>query len=289
MKKIITLAYMAFMGAALAQQSYLDNAKQKHLIGKFEVKQLKEDTAYNKWYVKNYEAYKTEDALLPKIKSLTDNTTKIQIFMGTWCGDSKREVPRMIKLLDKAGISNYEIIGTYDTDTLYKVSPQHEEKGLNIFRVPTFIVYKNGKELNRIIEFPKDNLEKDLVTILQNKAYKPNYNLSHTIDNYFIEKNYADSTIDKIAKLVKGKTYSFSEINSKAYVELRKGNTDYAIALFKVNARLYPGLDAYDSLAEAYTKNKDDKKATALWQYIAEETNRINKHALEQLRTLTVK
>ncbi len=289
MQKIITLALMAFMGVALAQQSYLDNTKHKHLIGKFEVKQLKEDTAYSKWYNKNYETYKTEDALLPKIKSLADNTTKIQIFMGTWCGDSKREVPRMIKLLDKAGISNYEIIGTYDTDTLYKVSPQHEEKGLNIFRVPTFIVYKNGKELNRIIEFPKDNLEKDLVTILQNKAYTPNYNLSHTIDNYFIEKNYADSVIDKTAKLVKGKTYSFSEINSKAYVELRKGNIDYAIALFKVNMRLYPGLDAYDSLAEAYTKNKDDKKATELWQYIAEETNRINKHALEQLRSLTVK
>jgi thiol-disulfide isomerase/thioredoxin len=289
MQKIITLAFMAFMGAALAQQSYLDNAKQKHLIGKFEVKQLKEDTAYNKWYVKNYDAYKTENILLPKIKTLADNTTKIQIFMGTWCGDSKREVPRMIKLLDKAGISNYEIIGTYDTDTLYKVSPQHEEKGLNIFRVPTFIVYKNGKELNRIIEFPKDNLEKDLVTILQNKPYTPNYNGGNTIDSYFFNQNYTDSMIDRVAKDMRGKTYSASELNAKGYVELRKGNIDYAIAIFRVNSRLYSGLDAYDSLAEAYTKNKDDKKAIALWQYIAEDSNTKNKRALEQLRKLTIK
>jgi hypothetical protein len=103
-----------------------------------------------------------------------------------------------------------------------------------------------------------------------------------------LEKNYSDSIIEKTAKLLKGKTYSFSEINSKAYVELRKGNTNYAIALFRVNARLYPGLDAYDSLAEAYTKNKDKTKAIAMWQYIAEDANAKNKKALDQLRQLTI-
>jgi thiol-disulfide isomerase/thioredoxin len=289
MKKICTLAFMALMGVALAQQSYLDNSKHKHLIGKFDAKALKEDTAYNKWYNKNFEAYKTEEALVPKLKSLASNKIKLQIFMGTWCGDSKREVPRMIKLLEQADISNYELIGTYDTDTLYKVSPQHEEKGLNIFRVPTFIVYKDGKEMNRIIEFPKESFEKDLITILQNKPYTPNYNGGNTIDSYFSNQNYADSIIDKVVKDMRGKTYSSSELNAKGYVELRKGNTNYAIAIFRVNSRLYPGLDAYDSLAEAYTKNKDDKKAIALWQYIAEESNTKNKSALEQLRKLTVK
>jgi thiol-disulfide isomerase/thioredoxin len=289
MQKICTLAFMALMGAALAQQSYLDNTKHKHLIGKFDLKALKEDTAYNKWYNKNFEAYKIDEALVLKIKSLVNDKVKIQIFMGTWCGDSKREMPHMIKLLEQAGMSNYEIIGTYDTDTLYKVSPQHEEKGLNIFRVPTFIVYKDGKEMNRIIEFPKESFEKDLLTILQNKPYTPNYNVGNTIDSYFIHQNYADSTIEKVAKSIKGKTYAASELNAKGYVELRKGNIDYAIAIFRVNSRLYPGLDAYDSLAEAYTKNKDDKKAISLWQYIAEDSNTKNKHALEQLRKLTVK
>jgi thiol-disulfide isomerase/thioredoxin len=289
MKKIATLAFMALMGVALAQTSYFDKNKQRHLVGKFDAIALKEDTTYNKWYNKNFEAYKMDMASMPKIKSLVNNKIKIQIFLGTWCGDSKREVPRMIKILEHIGFTNYEIIGTYDTDTLYKVSPQHEEKGLNIFRVPTFIVYKDGIELNRIVEFPKESFEKDLVNILQNKAYIPNYNTGNTIDQYFTEKNYADSIIEKAAKIVRGKTYSFSELNAKAYVELRKGNMDYAIAIFRVNARLYPGLDTYDSLAEAYTKNKEDKKAIALWQYIAEDSNLKNKRALEQLRKLTVK
>ncbi len=288
MKIIFTLALMAFAGAALSQQSYLDQSKQKHLIGQFPVSVLKSDTSYNKWFDKNYMAYQSDENIVNQLKPLLTHKLKVQIFLGTWCGDSKREVPRLIKLFDKIGFTNYDIIGTYNTDSLYKVSPQHEEAGLNIFRVPTFVIYKDGKELNRIIEYPKESFETDLVSILKNKEYSPNYSTGHSIDTYFLEKNYNDSIIEKTAKLLKGKTFGFSELNSKAYVELRKGNKAYAIALFKVNSRLYPGLDAYDSLAEAYTANKDKTKAIAMWQYIAEDANAKNKKALEQLRKLTI-
>lgn len=37
---------------------------------------------------------------------------------------------------------------------MYKESLQHEKKGLNIVRVPTFVIFKDGKEVNRIIERP---------------------------------------------------------------------------------------------------------------------------------------
>jgi thiol-disulfide isomerase/thioredoxin len=289
MKTILTLAFMALIGVAFPQKFYVDNNKQKHLVGKFNVDKLKTDTTYSKWFNKNYTDYKSDAAQLAKVKSLINEKIKIQIFLGTWCGDSKREVPKMIKDLENIGFSNYELIGTYDTDSLYKVSPDHEEKGLNIFRVPTFIIYKDGKEINRIIEYPKDNLETDLSQILQNKSYTPNYNLGNTIDQYFIEKNYSDSIIEKVAKQIKGKILSQSELNAKAYVELRKGNIDYAIALFRINIRLYNNLDAYDSLAEAYTKNKDDKKALFLWHYIAEESNTKNKKALEEIKKLSLK
>jgi thiol-disulfide isomerase/thioredoxin len=289
MKIIFTLAFSAMMGIALSQQTYLDKSKQKHLIGQFNVQAFKADTAYSTWYNKNYAAYQTDEKAIAQLKPLLNNKTKLQIFMGTWCGDSKREVPKFIKVLEQIGFTNYELIGTYDTDSLYKVSPTHEEKGLNIFRVPTFLVYKDGKEMNRIIEFPKESLEKDLIQILQSKSYTPNYNIGHTIDQYFVNKNYNDSIIDKNAKQLKGRTFSQSELNAKGYVELRKGNIDYAIAIFRLNARLYNNLDAYDSLAEAYTKNKEDKKAMALWQYMAEESNAINKKALAEMKKLTFK
>ena len=69
------------------------------------------------------------------------------------------------------GVTNYEIIGL-NRD---KQSPQGYEKGMNIDYVPTFIIYQNGKEVNRIIESPVESIEKDLIAILQAKKYTPNY------------------------------------------------------------------------------------------------------------------
>ena len=61
-------------------------------------------------------------------------------------------------------------------------SPQEEkntnenyEKGLNIINVPTLIFYKNGKEINRFVEFPNISLAKDLEQIIQGKPYKNPY------------------------------------------------------------------------------------------------------------------
>ncbi len=60
-------------------------------------------------------------------------------------------------------------------DSLYKKSPQHEEAGKNIVRVPTIIIEQKGTELGRIIEFPITSLEKDLLSILRKEKYQPNY------------------------------------------------------------------------------------------------------------------
>jgi hypothetical protein len=83
----------------------------------------------------------------------------------------------MLKILDAAGIKEkqYDIIFVSNEAELYKQSPQHEEKGRNIKRVPTFIISEGKNEQARIIESPKESLEKDLMKILQGKEYVPNY------------------------------------------------------------------------------------------------------------------
>ena len=47
--------------------------------------------------------------------------------------------------------------------------------GLNIHHVPTVIFYKNGNEIGRIIEYPVQLLEEDMVAILTGASYTPNY------------------------------------------------------------------------------------------------------------------
>ncbi|HEX6170951.1 MAG TPA: hypothetical protein VFZ33_14780, partial [Chitinophagaceae bacterium] len=71
--------------------------------------------------------------------------------------------------------ANLTMIMVSNKDSLYKKSPQHEEAGKNIVRVPTVIIEQKGVEIGRIIEFPIISLEKDLLAILRKEKYQPNY------------------------------------------------------------------------------------------------------------------
>ncbi len=112
------------------------------------------------------------DSIKPLLKK-----KKIDIFLGTWCGDSKWEVLRMLKILEAAGFdtSNLGIVCVSNEFDMYKKSPQAEELGKNIQRVPTLIVYEKNKEIGRIIESPVVSLERDLLSILRKEPYIPNH------------------------------------------------------------------------------------------------------------------
>ena len=49
------------------------------------------------------------------------------------------------------------------------------EVGKNITNTPTFIFLKNSNEENRIVEFPYENLEKDIFKIINKMGYKNVY------------------------------------------------------------------------------------------------------------------
>lgn len=148
-------------------QEYTDPSGQKQLQGKANRKALKGPT-YAWWFNMFYNSYEPDSVRLDSIKSLLTEK-KIRIFMGTWCDDSRREVSRFFKILDRIGYSSdsVQLIMVTNKPELYKQSPQHEEKGLNISLVPTFIIESAGKEVGRIVETPKLSLEKDLLEILR--------------------------------------------------------------------------------------------------------------------------
>ena len=131
---------------------------------------------FTDWFKPNYDSYVVDSFTCNFIRPLLTGKS-ITIFMGTWCGDSKREVPRVLKMLDCCGFSekNITLVMVSNKDSLYKKSPQHEEAGKNIVRVPTIIIEQKGAEIGRIIEFPKTSLEKDLLSILRKEKYQPNY------------------------------------------------------------------------------------------------------------------
>ena len=127
---------------------------------------------HSNWFETEYLNYKIPNGWIEKNENLL-NQMELKLFLGTWCEDSEREVPGMLKLLDYSGFdfSNIEMYAVSEE----KNTNENYENGLNIINVPTLIFYKNGKEINRFVEFPNISLAKDLEQIIQGKPYKNPY------------------------------------------------------------------------------------------------------------------
>jgi len=127
---------------------------------------------FSNWFDEAYSLYELDVETVERLKPFIKNL-KIKAVMGTWCGDSRREVPHFYKLLDALDFdyNNLQMIAVNHD----KEAPNNEQEGLNIRRVPTLIFYKNGKEINRFVEYPVETLEKDMLHILEDNSYKHSY------------------------------------------------------------------------------------------------------------------
>jgi thiol-disulfide isomerase/thioredoxin len=145
------------------------------LLGKISTRQLQQPP-FSDWYNKGYEAYQPDANITDSLKQ-SIGSYRFEIFLGTWCGDSKREVPRLMKILESMNVkaSAITIIAVGNRDTLYKQSPAHEESGKEITRVPHLNIYKNGTETGRITETPVTTWEKDMLNIVSGRPYMPKY------------------------------------------------------------------------------------------------------------------
>ena len=119
---------------------------------------------YKVWFNTNYKTYLVDTKTLKNIKRRQLKDVKILAFMGTWCHDSNREIPRLMRVCEELGI--YDQLELYGVD-VDKTSLQGREKGYNIKNTPTIIIMRDGKELARIIEEPETSFGQDLEKILK--------------------------------------------------------------------------------------------------------------------------
>jgi thiol-disulfide isomerase/thioredoxin len=121
------------------------------------------DTSFSWWFNSEYDNYSVDSVSLKILGNKLIGYT-ITIILGSWCGDSRREVPRFLKILDAAAYDQKSL--TLICVDRQKTTPTGETNNLDIKFVPTFIVYKDSVEIGRIIETPKETLEKDLMKII---------------------------------------------------------------------------------------------------------------------------
>lgn len=118
---------------------------------------------FSLWYAEEYTQYKVTEGSIQAIKPLLTGVT-FRVVIGTWCKDSKREVPRFMKIINmlEFPLDKLEIIGV----DRKKLCPEAGVVQGSVNFVPTFFISRNGKEIGQIIEQPQKTLEEDLLRIL---------------------------------------------------------------------------------------------------------------------------
>ncbi len=149
------------MSADISPDPEEETESEQMLLGPVDLAALT-SPPYQEWYEQEYSGYSLDTLVLDLIKgTLAD--IQITIFMGTWCHDSQREVPRFIKVMDYLDYAAESItLITLDRD---KLGPNGEEESFDISLVPTIIFFRDSTEVGRIIESPENSLEEDLLDL----------------------------------------------------------------------------------------------------------------------------
>ena len=123
------------------------------------------------WFNENFENYTVEKINRDNFSELYNYD--IEIFMNTLCHDSQREIPRLIKILKELNFPENKL-------KIILLNPNKEsemgyEVNKNITNTPTIIFNLDNIEVNRIVEFPMESLESDILKILNDEDYKHVY------------------------------------------------------------------------------------------------------------------
>jgi thiol-disulfide isomerase/thioredoxin len=261
----------------------------KKILGTCTVDELRQEP-FAAWYTSGLNEYKPNSEILSQLKKTNASKFTFKIFFGSWCGDSKRELPRMSKIFNELSIpeKNIQWIAVDDSLTFYKQSPQREEKGMNIFRVPTFVVYEKNNEIGRIVEFPVETLERDLLKILTHQSYESNYRSFPTVTQWLSSGLLGDQNVSArgLAEQLHSKVVREGELNACGYVLLAQGRSTEAIVVFRINANLFPSsANCFDSLGEAYAMTGQKEKSIQAYEY-AQTLDPKNENVKKQLAKL---
>ena len=99
--------------------------------------------------MKDMRIIKPDKGIVKKLRKKRKGV-EVVVVLATWCGDSKEQVPGFFKIVDQMKFDPAKVnIIAVDRE---KSGGDVDVSGLNIELVPTFIFYKEGRELGRIIE-----------------------------------------------------------------------------------------------------------------------------------------
>ena len=120
------------------------------------------------WFKYAYRDYKPNSRTVDSLSLLKDHISII-VFGGSWCGDTKDLLPRFYKTVENAKIpaDKITLIGV----DRHKHSRDGRSWKYRIRRVPTFILFYDGKEIGRVVEHVNRSIEADMLNIYHKAGY----------------------------------------------------------------------------------------------------------------------
>lgn len=173
MKKILALPSLLFVPMVLfslawATAGAVEETKKEEetvVIGPTTREQI--ESAVPEWV--QAEVDSKPDAGTARTLATVEPGAEVTVFLGTWCGDSRREVPRFWKALAEAGGDVPFEVHYVGVDRAKK-EPAAALAEADIRYLPTFIVHRDGRETGRIVETSPHGIERDLADLLTGKA-----------------------------------------------------------------------------------------------------------------------
>lgn len=169
MRCLATILFsVLFAGNVFSQAQYEITQDEKHpevkvLRGIINKYLIQNDTSFN-WYNQSQSYYNPDTATLNAFER-AKGKVQFVVFGGTWCEDTQFVLPKFFKIMEKSGMPD-------DAVTFFGVNRAKKSLGsivdaFNVKLVPTIIVMKDGKEVDRVVEYGKTGKwDKELVAIL---------------------------------------------------------------------------------------------------------------------------
>ncbi len=130
------------------------------LKGKIDMKTLMNGKEYS-WFYKGVNDYQPNDNMVNYIKA-NRSSFNIVAVLGTWDQASKEIIPQLYKVMILGGSPEEQVI-MFGADQRMNTDAPTDYK---IKKLPTIIVFKDGKEEGRIVGTPKESVEGELSRIL---------------------------------------------------------------------------------------------------------------------------
>jgi len=113
-------------------------------------------------FASEYQRYQPSAEELQQMQQLKG--LQLVVLFGSWCHDSEREVPRLLKLVQQSGVALAAV--KLEGVNQQKQHPQNLQTTYGLRYTPTIIVLRDGTELGRVIEQPKQTLAADLASFV---------------------------------------------------------------------------------------------------------------------------